>query len=665
MLQIDVSIRVWRFGMMLLLALFAAIGYPFMAAAQEPLATGGEMAENLIRVDAFVRSDLPAAEQVAAFARELEARTPGLKVQVHDVLSDREQLKRLHALSKKFGKEPKVPAFYACDRMYVGFADAAKSGPAIEELWTADVYTRDTCPRCQSAKAFIAQLTKRWPALKFRYYEITRDAAARRRWEDLARRSGQPPGLPTIEFARRVLIGYQGDSISGRQFENLIRQVAGEDFSEANAAVESSPSEDANAGARPDSDDSSYWQGIHESGSFRSLIPGKVEQLPAALMKTSQANLAAAWLLCNHPPSTTLTFSMLTLQNEGTAAGAPADAVLGQGDSIQLGLQEDVRDLPELPELPELPLVPADSAPVDALQTNSDELPLEEDELPLDLALPAAAGAEDMGEAELSPAPLSTTKQSGDTIDLPVLGSLSASRVGLPAFTLAVGLIDGFNPCAMWILVFLLSVLVNIKDRWKILAVAGTFVVVSGVAYFAFMAAWLELFTLLGYVRPVQIALACLGIVIGVINIKDFFAFKKGISLSIPESSKPGLYKRVRQIVTAKYLSVAIAGAVTLAVIVNMVELLCTAGLPALYTQILTMQELPAWKNYLYLGLYIAAYMFDDMMLLSVVLVTLSHRKLQEQEGRWLKLISGLVVLALALVMLFRPTWLQMGHPEM
>ncbi|MCR9293883.1 MAG: hypothetical protein NXI32_14245 [bacterium] len=649
--------------MMLLLALFAAIGHPTMAASQEPLPNAGEMAENLIRVDAFVRSDLPAAEQVATFARELEAKTPGLKVQVHDVLKDQEQLKRLYALSKKFGRERVVvPAFYACDRMYFGFADAAKSGPAIEELWTADVYTRDTCPRCQSAKAFIAQLTKRWPALKFRYYEITRDAAARRRWEDLARRSGQPPGLPTIEFARRVLIGYQGDSISGRQFENLIRQVAGKDSSGANATVESEPSEDANAGARPDSNDSSYWQRIHESENLRSLIPGKGEQLPAALMKTSQANLAAACLLCNHFPSTVLPFSVVTQQNAGVAAGAQSDAMAGQGEYLHRRLQEDVKDLPELPELP---LVPGDSAHVEALQTNSGELPLDEDELPLDLALPAAAGAEDMGEAELSPAPLGTTKQSGDTIDLPVLGSLSASRVGLPAFTLAVGLVDGFNPCAMWILVFLLSVLVNIKDRWKILAVAGTFVVVSGVAYFAFMAAWLELFTLLGYVRPVQIALACLGIVIGVINIKDFFAFKKGISLSIPESSKPGLYKRVRQIVTAKYLSVAIAGAVTLAIIVNMVELLCTAGLPALYTQILTMQELPAWKNYLYLGLYIAAYMFDDMMLLSVVLVTLSHRKLQEQEGRWLKLISGLVVLVLALVMLFRPTWLQMGHPEM
>jgi hypothetical protein len=231
----------------------------------------------------------------------------------------------------------------------------------------------------------------------------------------------------------------------------------------------------------------------------------------------------------------------------------------------------------------------------------------------------------------------------------------------MPLFTLAIGLVDGFNPCAMWILVFLLSVLVNIQDRKKILVIAGTFVLVSGLAYFAFMATWLNLFLLVGIIRPVQIALGLLALFIGIVNVKDFFAFKKGITLSIPEKQKPGLYRRVREIVNAKYLTVALAGAVALAVIVNMIELLCTAGLPALYTQILTLQGLSLWKNYLYLGLYIVAYMADDTLLVAVVVVTLSKRKLQEREGRWLKLISGTVILILGLIMLLRPGWLEIG----
>ena len=172
------------------------------------------------------------------------------------------------------------------------------------------------------------------------------------------------------------------------------------------------------------------------------------------------------------------------------------------------------------------------------------------------------------------------------------------------------------------------------------------------------MAAWLNVFMLIGFARPAQILLGIMALLIGVINIKDFFAFHKGVSLSIPESAKPGIYRRVRGIVQAEHLWAALAGAVVLAVVVNIVELLCTAGLPAMYTAILKMQELPTWANYAYLGLYIVAYMLDDSLMVGIVVVTLGRRKLQERGGRWLKLISGLVIGALGLVMIFKPDWL-------
>jgi len=243
-------------------------------------------------------------------------------------------------------------------------------------------------------------------------------------------------------------------------------------------------------------------------------------------------------------------------------------------------------------------------------------------------------------------------------IQLPWLGTLNVQSMGLPLFTIAVGLVDGFNPCAMWVLLFLLSILVNLQDRLRILAVAGTFVLISGMAYFAFMAAWLNVFLLIGYLRPIEISLGVLAILVGTIHIKDFFAFKRGISLSIPESAKPGIYQRVRNIVTAKNLTGAILGAVVLAVLVNMVELLCTAGLPALYTHVLTAQKLPAWQNYAYLLLYNLAYMFDDSVMVLIVVWTLGKRKLQEHEGQWLKLIGGLVIFALGTIMIFMPEWM-------
>ena len=182
---------------------------------------------------------------------------------------------------------------------------------------------------------------------------------------------------------------------------------------------------------------------------------------------------------------------------------------------------------------------------------------------------------------------------------------------------------------------------------------------VSGLAYFAFMAAWLNVFVFIGYLRPIQVGLAILALLIGAVHVKDFFAFKKGISLSIPESAKAGFYARVRRIVTAEHLAGALAGAITLAVLVNVIELLCTSGLPALYTNILVQHEPSPAARYAYLSLYIGAYMLDDAVMVAVVVLTLSRKKLQESHGRWLKLISGATILALGLVMLFRPEWLQ------
>ncbi len=244
------------------------------------------------------------------------------------------------------------------------------------------------------------------------------------------------------------------------------------------------------------------------------------------------------------------------------------------------------------------------------------------------------------------------------TIELPWMGRVAVGDWGMPAFTLIVGLVDGFNPCAMWVLLFLLSILVNLHSRRRILLVAGTFVLVSGAVYFAFMAAWLNVFLLVGYLRPVQISLAVIAILVGAIHIKDFFAFHQGPSLSIPESAKPGIYQRVRAIVSAENLLGAMIGVCILALLVNVVELLCTAGLPALYTQILTQHDYSRWENYGYLVLYNIAYMFDDGLMVAAVVLTLEKTKMQEHHGRWLKLISGIAIATLGVLMLFRPEWL-------
>jgi hypothetical protein len=263
----------------------------------------------------------------------------------------------------------------------------------------------------------------------------------------------------------------------------------------------------------------------------------------------------------------------------------------------------------------------------------------------------AAGAAPDMPSEEFAAAPTRS-------VELGWFGTLSVERFGLPLFTLAMGLLDGFNPCAMWVLLFMLSMLVHLHDRKRMAAVAGAFVLVSALVYYAFMAAWLNVFLLVGFTAAVRWTLASAALVIGAINIKDFVALERGFSLSIPDSAKPRLYARMRSIVQTDSLLPAMMAVGALAVIVNLIEVLCTAGLPAIYTAVLAQHELSRLAHYGYLGLYILGYMADDSLMVATAVIALSSRKLTERAGRWLKLLSGTVMLALGLTMLLRPEWL-------
>ena len=263
--------------------------------------------------------------------------------------------------------------------------------------------------------------------------------------------------------------------------------------------------------------------------------------------------------------------------------------------------------------------------------------------------------------AEKPAEPCSTAAPEEKGVDLPLLGRVRARDLGLPLFTIALGLVDGFNPCAMWVLLFLLSLLVNLKSRTRMLAIAGTFVLASGICYFAFMAAWLSFFDVVGQARAVQIVLGMAAVFVAAIHVKDFVAFHEGLTLSIPESAKPGLYARVTKVLRANRLAGAMFGVVLLAFLVNMVEILCTAGLPAVYTGVLSSYDLTRGQEYVYLALYQSFYMLDDALMLTIAVVTLSRRRLQEGGGRWLKLVSGVVVGVLGLLLLYRPAWLFWG----
>ncbi|KIH77005.1 Glutaredoxin [Geoalkalibacter ferrihydriticus] len=254
-----------------------------------------------------------------------------------------------------------------------------------------------------------------------------------------------------------------------------------------------------------------------------------------------------------------------------------------------------------------------------------------------------------------SPPPALETQSEDTSVFIPWVGRVDGRTLSLPVFTLVIGLLDSFNPCAFFVLLFLLSLLVHLRSRGRMLLVGGIFIFFSGLFYFLFMAAWLNLFLSFGQIRGLTLAAGALALIMGGINIKDFFYFKQGFSLSIPESAKPRLFQRMRGLLKASSLGSMIGATIVLAAAANMYELLCTAGFPMVYTRVLTLHELPTWQYYLFLSVYNLVYVVPLLVILVVFTWTLGASKLSEWQGRVLKLLSGTMMLLLGTVLLLRP----------
>jgi hypothetical protein len=570
-------------------------------------------------IEVYYRSgDRDHVECLAAM-EEFRATHRGITVHMRDLQTDVRNQERLNSILKHFKIAPTMgPVIYGCNRVIHDTSASGSWTSQLQQMTQMEVYVRTGCSRCASAKQWLPTFMKEYPGLTLVYRDIAVDSASATRLTQLVERyRTAAASVPVFHLCNTLVVGFDRVESTGERLRSLLKPWTHE-CPKAEKAKE--PPKENVSGAqcsshRIDKSSCRPEQATRSSGGAARLPEQRVACSGLRLLHSACA--LSPFLLSNHFATGILT--------------PDAFRAAGQTEGFDEARSPDSQP----PPTDELPW----------------PLPLPGDDLPIrdstELALP---GAESDSRTE---------EQADDLINLPIFGKVRASTLGMPLFTIAVGLVDGFNPCAMWVLLFLLSILVNLRDRTRILAIAGTFVVVSGLAYFAFMAAWLNVFLLIGYLRPIQIGLALMAIVIGSIHIKDFFAFKKGISLSIPESAKPGIYDRVRRIVTAEHLAGAVAGAITLAILVNLVELLCTAGLPALYTNILMQQGYSAPMRYAYLSLYIVAYMFDDSLMVLVVVWTLSKRKLQEAQGRWLKLISGLAILLLGIIMLFRPGLLQ------
>ncbi|MFA5406579.1 MAG: hypothetical protein WC307_04460 [Candidatus Nanoarchaeia archaeon] len=245
-------------------------------------------------------------------------------------------------------------------------------------------------------------------------------------------------------------------------------------------------------------------------------------------------------------------------------------------------------------------------------------------------------------------------------IELPFIGKINVVESSLFFLTVIIGLLDGLNPCAMWMLSFLLAFTISTRSRKKVFTVGGIFILVSGIVYFLFITAWLNVFLSTEVISFMRYVAGGFALFAGIINIKDFFAFQKGFSLTIPAKWQPRIKKRMKQLSVASGIGM-IAGVIVLAFTINLVELLCTIGFPVIYLKILSQHGLPFIANYFYLILYVIMYMLDDTIIFLIAVFTLSRLNMNQKNVRVLKLFSGIMITILALILMINPSILMFG----
>jgi nitrate reductase NapE component/glutaredoxin len=245
-----------------------------------------------------------------------------------------------------------------------------------------------------------------------------------------------------------------------------------------------------------------------------------------------------------------------------------------------------------------------------------------------------------------------------DSINLPILGEVEVKNFSLPALTVLIAAIDGFNPCAMWVLLFLISLLLGMKDRKRMWILGSTFVIASGLAYFLFLSAWLNLFLFLGFVLWVRLGVGIVALGSGSYHLRDYYINREGGCKVTGTEKRKLVFEKIKAIIKTPKFWLAFIGIIALAFAVNLVELICSAGLPAVYTQVLSLSNLATWQYYLYLLLYIFIFMLDDLLVFVLAMATLRMQAISSQYTRWSGLVGGIIMIIIGLLLLFKPSWL-------
>lgn len=250
------------------------------------------------------------------------------------------------------------------------------------------------------------------------------------------------------------------------------------------------------------------------------------------------------------------------------------------------------------------------------------------------------------------------TTDNSESIDVPVLGNINAKTVSLPILAIVLGFVDGFNPCAMWILIFLITMLFNMKDKKKMWILGLTFILTSGIVYLLFMLTWLNLATFISKISFIRLAIAFVAIIVGIINLVKFSnsLTKKDDGCDVVDKKeRKKIMQQINKITKEKKFILAIVGIIALAASVNIIELMCSIGIPLLFTQILAMNDLSTMQYGIYMFIYIFFFLIDDIVIFGISMFTLNVTGISTKYTKYSHLIGGIIMLLIGLLLIIKP----------
>ena len=242
-----------------------------------------------------------------------------------------------------------------------------------------------------------------------------------------------------------------------------------------------------------------------------------------------------------------------------------------------------------------------------------------------------------------------------DTFVVPILGEIRTRDISLPALTVLLAAVDGFNPCAIWVLVFLIGLLLGLEDERRMWILGGAFLFATGVMYFAVMAAWLNLVLYMRAIVWVRIAIGAVAIAAGIYFLREYWTKPEAVCRVTNPGRRQKIMNAFRSVVNQNQMILAVCGIMALAVMVNFIELLCSAGIPAVYTQLLALNDLSRQAHYGFLLLYISVFMLDDVAIFATAMLALRVTGMTNKYARYSHLIGGCVLLAIGAVLMLRP----------